>query len=290
MELNSFLKVIENYLLDLSIMDKSNILTELSQELYNKDLIDLNPLEVANNKRISHGHKLYIDKQKPSFGRFLIKAFLVMLSIFIIFISFLIWKFTPLMKIDEKNNRVIILGGLIDIDAKAGKFKIMQDYHFTEAQYKNDFQASIPLDPNMKSIAIDFSSGLFTIKTAKDNLLNIDCKLSTPPHVDMIDQTVDQIKISFKDINGSCEVEIPKDLELTIEAETAHITLVNPEFHTDLNLNTGNIDLDINPEIKYQYNLKVKNGNYPRHLSSKNNSGYKMNLKLGTGNILEQSL
>ena len=131
--INTYIKAVEKNLADLSIIDKSRIISEIHQQISaNPTLMNEAPIAIANEKRVALGFNRFDPAKQTSVFRFIMKSMGIMMIIFMFFIGILIWKFTPLLKVDEENNRITILGGLIDIDAKAGKFKIGNDYHFSE--------------------------------------------------------------------------------------------------------------------------------------------------------------
>lgn len=286
MNKNEYLKEVEKYLSDLNVMDRAKILSELAESDIN---LSTNHLELANKKRVEHGHLPYIHKEKVSIFRFLMKMSAVFFGIFLLFITFLIWKFTPVIKVDEPNQRVIILGGLIDIDAKAGKFKIGNDYHFEDASYTNEFQTSLSLDSEIDEIIFDIKSGKVEIKTTDKEQLTVDCKLEAPPMLDSIKKSRDEIVFNFGKIAGSCTLLVPTNRKLSVRSDAASISLIEPEFNSYIELQNGNVSILESPETSYQYDLSIKEGIKDDFNSSVDQDAYEINIKVTNGNILKIS-
>ena len=285
MDINQFLNKAQKYLDDLNITEKSKIISELSIELKGQDLSVLDIQNEVNQKRVEHGLAPHNKKKDSNFGSLLIKSFVVITIVFVLFISFLISKFTPVFKIDEKNQRVIILGGLIDIDGKAGKFKVGDDVQFSGSTHKNEFAAKLSLTKAQKEIDVDILSGKYTIKTAKDGVLNIECKLAEVPPADLIKSSSDKISLNFGDLAGSCDFAIPENKTLTLSAEAAHFMLIKPKFDTEISMDNGHIEIAPDTNHSYQYELFVEEGLIDAFQSDSTNAEYSIKARLDNGTI-----
>lgn len=286
MDSNQFLKQVEKYLSDLNITQKSKILSELSEELEVEDLSFLDPLTTANQKRISLGLAPYSQKQRKSFASLLVKAFVVLTIVFVIFISFLIHKFTPLFKIDEKNERVTILGGLIDIDGKSGKLKIAGDVQFTDAKYNNSFDLDLDVAPSVNNINFDLGSGNYTFETSSTEKLHLNCKLSSPPLSNIIQEKPQTISIDLRKYLGSCKVKIPKGKFVNIEADEASVNLLKPEYNVAINLDNGTVEIAPKSDVAYDYALSIENGGHIGQFESLGGSAeYNIDVKIDNGTI-----
>jgi hypothetical protein len=259
---NEYLKLAETYLEDLPVMEKSKILSLIHDQIVDMQTADLDdPIIVVNKKRIELGHYPFKYKEKPSILNFFLKLSAIMTIFVFTLIAIVIWKFTPLFHVDEENNRVIILGGLIDIDGKAGRFKVGNNYQFTEAKYENEFQGSFELDQEKDEVVIKFISGSFKLSTATDNEVKINCKLETPPQQDMIVQSHDAVEVDFTKMQGSsCSVIVPQDRKVTLEGHDSNIEVLEPEFNLYVDITNGNLQFIPAPEIDYSFNVEVENG------------------------------
>ena len=288
-ELNPFLKEVEKYLDDLPILERNKIISELNAQLQeNPELLRRSHLATANEKRIEAGFDSYQVKSSGStFGRILFKTFAFMFVCFLLFVGFLVWKFTPIFKIDEENQRVTILGGLIDIDGKAGKFIVADEVHFTVSNYVNDLTGEIKLDGNDKPIYIYFESGKFDFETTETSELSFECKLSSPPTDEMINQSDVEIILDFKQLEGSnCAFKIPARSRIITRGNTAAVTLTKPDFDFNLKLEVGNVILDLSEDKSYFLDLNTKTGNLDEFKSfSSNNGEHRIKVEVNTGSI-----
>ena len=285
---NEYLKQIEFFLTDLSVMERAKLLSEINGEILEKELSELQaPIDVANQKRAEHGFVSFVEKKKFSFAALFMKVSALMAILCIGFLSFIVWKFTPILKIDEEKNRVTILGGLIDIDGDAGKFKIFDEYHFSKDSFNNDLQANIALDQDKDEIIVKFNSGAFTLKNSEDGEFKLDCKLATPAHKDVIQQVEDHVKIDLSKISGAtCEFGIPEDKKITLEGKQSHIKIITPIFNSYIDIDSGKVSITPEEEIDYLFNLEVKNGYIGEFESSEAEGAYEIQVNINNGSII----
>lgn len=284
--INTYIKAIEKNLSDLSLVDRSKIINDIHQEIStNPALMNDAPLVMANQKREAMGFTKFDPAKQTSIFRFMMKGFGIMMIVFIMIIGILVWKFTPLLKVDEENNRITILGGLIDIDAKAGKFKIGDEYHFSEPKYKNDFQAKFPIDK--QEINFEFESGKFKLTTSDTNELVVNCKLATLPKPKMVSQTLNEIRVDFTGIKGSsCDLEVPKNANISLIGDAASVTVNLPEFNLAAQIDNGTVGILPVQEINYQYDLSVVNGITGNFDVTQGAGTYKISVEMKNGSIV----
>lgn len=285
---NEYLKQLEYYLLDLSVMERAKLLSEISEEISTKELLDLeDPLTFINTKRNIAGFTPYQEKQNFSFLRFFAKFFAFLIISSMLFVGFLVWKFTPLLKIDDATNSITILGGLIDIDGKSGKVKILDEVQFTEDKYTDNLLADFSLDQRRDEVILNFNSGQFTLKGSPTSELKLNCKLSVAADNKMLITNDDHILIDFTHIEGqTCEIQIPQDKKITLEGKEAAINIERPEFNTYIELEAGSVTISPEVEIDYNFKLDVKEGYTGIFNSSPEEDAYEIQISIGTGSIV----
>jgi len=285
---NEYLKQIEDYLMDLTVSERISLLQEIQAEISDKSVQELEDAQIyTNKKRLEHGHIKYVEVKKFSLVRFLTKSFAILTVCTFLFFGFVIWKFTPILKVDEENNKVTILGGLIDIDGKAGKIKLFDETHFTQDKYTNDLQASFTLEQDKDDILIKFKSGQFTLKNSESKELTLNCKLASPADEKMIIQEDDFIEINFLHIDGAtCEVLVPENKKLVLEGSESAINILNPEFNIYIELNGGSVAITPALEIDYKYNLNVDDGYVGEFQSSTSEEAYEIQIQIKKGSIV----
>jgi hypothetical protein len=252
-------------------------------------LDDLGPAEkVANHYLLDRGLKTYRPNKHPFWKWFSI-MFLGSMGLLMVSILVMVWKFTPLFKVDEKNQRVIILGGLIDVNGVSGKIKVGDQYQFIPNKFNNQFNGTIDVPRDeFDELVINFKSGSLDFKTNIDRKLSWDCKLEKAPGQDFINMGKDIIEIDLEKTGGSsCMIGVPIDLKLTVDGEDGQISIEEPEFDTYIDIDNGSVRLMVNPEVEYKYDLSVRNGSFPKLKSSENEDAYEIKIHMENGKILK---
>lgn len=299
--LESYLLRLEKALLALNPSDRAKIILEhhglileslekypdkTTQEL----LTDLgSPEKLANHYLLDRGLKTYKPQRNPVWRFFVYSTFSFFVTMGLL-TSYIIWKFTPIYKFDQQNNRVIILGGLVDINQKTGQYKILNEYHFVENQYTNSFEGSLEVNrEDYDELVINFQSGMMNFETSKTRELSWNCKLENSPSDDFVTMGSDSLQMDFIKTGGSsCTIMIPTDLKIAIDGGNAQVFLNEPEFDTYLELDNGQVIINPNPELDYKYNLRAINGMIDKFDSSEAEKAYELRINLDNGSIIKK--
>jgi hypothetical protein len=233
------------------------------------------PETVANRYLLERGLKVSKAPRTPM-AKWLTIGFLGTLSISVLFLTVLLWKFTPILSIDDENDRVIILGGLIDINGNSGKVSI-------GSTLKNhDHTHSTTTDGSIVTREFDSTdTTLISIENGSGNvrLTNHDKKLVTV-EAQIISGTQD-----------TCEIEISKSVkEIFVKTKSkkngsifssnqceVNVAIKSPRS-MNLNIKNGSGDIQI---LNLEGKLYAKNGS--GNLSAKG-SFTEANIFLGSGN------
>lgn len=295
-------KKLENYLLDLekrlgdfSPSKRAKIISEnydhilAAQEKFpdkslGEILDDLGPAEkVANHYRLDEGFKTFKPKKHPVL-KFLSITILGTSALFFIFIITIIWKFTPLMKVDEENGRIMFLGGLVDINATSGKVKVFDQYQFVENRFTNQFDGSFELTPDMNEVIVNFESGIINFKTSTGKKTSWNCKLETPPGKDIVSILPHALEINLEAYGGgSCDIEVPVDSTLTASGDNAQVNVFEPEYDLMIEFENGAVNFSPNPEVEYNYDIRLQSGVQDEFSSSSKPNAYEVKLYLENG-------
>ena len=299
-KLENYLYQLEQTLKDVTPSERSKIIIENKQHILDSRqkypdkslsqiLTDLGaPEKVANHYLLDRGLKTYRPNRHPFLKWFSI-MFLGSMALMMITVLVMVWKFTPLFKIDEKKQRIIILGGLIDVNGISGKIKVGDQYQFIQNQFTNQFNGTLDVPKDeFDEIVINFESGSIDLKTNMDSKLIWDCKLERPPGQEFIHMNKDTIEIDLNKTGGSsCTIEIPVDIKLTMDGDDAQISLIEPEYDAYINIDNGLVQLQMNPEVEYKYDLNIKKGKAPKFKSSKLDDAYEVRINLESGSIVK---
>jgi hypothetical protein len=297
-KLENYLYQLEKALKDVRPSERSQIILENKEHIIEarqkypdksmgQILTDLGaPEKVANHYLLDRGLKTYKPNRHPFLKWFSI-MFLGSMALMMITVLVMVWKFTPLFKIDEKKQRIIILGGLIDVNGISGKIKVGDHYQFVPNKFTNQFNGTLDVPRvDFDELVINFESGSLDFKTNMERKLTWDCKLERPPGQEFINMSKDVIEMDLKKSGGaSCTIEVPIVLKLTLDGDDAQISLIEPEFDSFIEIKNGLVQLQMNPEVEYKYDLSVKNGKAPRPKSSTSDGAYEVRVNLESGSI-----
>jgi hypothetical protein len=300
-------KILENYLVgleaqlkDLPVATKAKIIVQFNEKIQqlhqtnnhlttDQILNDLGSVEsVANHYRLDN-NLATIKTPITSKSWFKLTTIFLVLPLFFISITFvwLIWKFTPILKIDEDNQRVVILGGLIDIDSKGGKIKIGDDYKFSDAKYSNTFEGAIEINSEItEDLEINFASGKLELLNSDSTKLSWNCRLEQDPGKDLINEQDDVVQLDFYKFGSSdCKIYIPSKMKVSVEGENGNIFVEEAEYDIFVQLVNGLVVVNPNPEILYKYDLKSDNGTVATFDKSDSADAFEVRIHIKNGNI-----
>ncbi|MCO4754233.1 MAG: hypothetical protein KC478_07110 [Bacteriovoracaceae bacterium] len=299
--LEQYLFELEKHLSDFPPSKRSKIVSENHQHILeakekfpdkklSEILDDLGSAQkVANHYRLDSGYKTFKPRKHPFLKWFSI-TFLGSIAIFFLFITVMVWKFTPIAKFDEKTQRVILLGGLIDINGTSGKIKVFDQYQFVENKFTNQFDGSFELTTDMNEILVNFESGVFNFKTTTSKKASWNCKLQMPPEKDIVSILPHALEINLEAYGGgSCDIEVPVDATLTVTGTDAQVNIEEAEFDVMVEFENGNLNFAPNPEVEYSYDVRLENGQADPFDSSTRPNAYEVKFYLKNGNIRKVS-
>jgi hypothetical protein len=284
--------------MDLSPVDRSLILLEINTHIEDslakfpeqglkqilEDLGDAS--KVANHYRLNKGLGLFKPDRHPII-KWLSITFITTFSLFLLFIAILVWKFTPVFELDEKKGKIVLLGGLVDINSTSGKVKIMDQYHFAENNYSNQFDGAIDFPKEeTDELVVNFKTGLFNFTNSIDGKLSWNCKLDTPPTDDFINISSESVEMDLERFEGAnCDIKVPINTKLTVDGKSATINITDGEFDTFIEIDNGLIKFSPNPEVDYSYDLKVTKGTIDEFNSIEGPDAYEVKIFIENGMI-----
>lgn len=300
-ELNNYLSKVEGYLRDIGPSERSTIILEIQAQVEqsNKNYPDKSihqvindlgePSALANHYRINKGLKTVKNNKPFSFFKFCMIISLSMIGLLILTTLILTWKFTPLFELDEENNRITVLGGLIDVNGKSGKVKIMDSYQFVDNNFTNSFEGSLDIiDENFDEVVVNFTSGVLNLTYNDQNIVKWSCKLDSPPKEDFINRSDSIIELDFEELSGiSCDVSAPSRFKTTVDANDAKVSIAEPLNDIFVELRNGDIEFKPNPEFDYKYDLESSTPTNNFFRSSNNKESIEIKLSTKNGRILK---
>jgi hypothetical protein len=205
---------------------------------------------------------------------------------FTLLISALWWKFTPIFTV--KDDRVQILGGLIDIDQQLGQVKIGDDYEYSDSQFKNVFEGSYEIPPDLvEDVQIEFDRGQMEITYSSDEKIVWNCRVTAEPSEGFIRQEKDLVVMNLKSVGGTdCSIKVPGRLKYTITGDAGKIDIIAPVNDTFVQLGNGLVEISPDSENNYRFDLKVGQGIVgPEFSQLSQDEGIEIKVELGNGKI-----
>lgn len=295
-EKSDFLSKTSNYLQDCSMEEKNNHLNKLKEYLdsYDKNFPETKisqlkkdlggPAIVANNLLFQAGKKIQ-HQESLSIIHYLLILSLVTFIGFTSLIGFVVYRFSPLVSINE--DRIQILGGLVDIDSKLGSFKVGDDYQFNQSSYENVFEGALDLSEELEDLSLQFYRGQIEISTTDALKISWDCKLENEPSETFIKEEKEALQIDLKPYGGvDCTLKVPSKLKLTIVGENGKIDLIEPLNDSYINLKNGLVIITPHPEYKYRFDTQIENGLSDDFFKSLNDpNGIEIKVEIENGSL-----
>jgi len=239
------------------------------------------PETVANRYLMERGLK----PAKPPISpvvKWIVLGGLGCLGLLVAGIVALIFAFSPILKVNEEKGKVVLLGGLIDIDEAKGKVKI-GDAEFTGGEGM-PFSGEAEIAAKGKVI-VRLSNGRLEFKTSDDNKLRWNCHGQKDDVAPLISATAEGHTLDMSALRGArCDLSVPKDSALTAEARNGRINLDAPLFDVNAKLDNGRFSINPEADARYAYEFKVKNGRADEAVSAADPQ-YRIRAEVGNGKI-----
>lgn len=173
----------------------------------------------------------------------------------------LIWYFSPLVKVDEEKGRVVLLGGLIDVNEKIGQVKIGDMVVNDALKDAVNVQGEENIgDAKIKIVKIPFNTAKLELTSGTDKRLSWDCKSATNVPLNAEVQsgvlTLNLDKLSF----AKCAITLPIGLLTQIHGVNGDMVIDRPLDAMEIALDNGKVNIHPAPDKTYDFDVSVKNG------------------------------
>jgi hypothetical protein len=288
--LEHYLARLDRALTAISISDRADIVTEIKSHVLSaldrepKPSMDSvlaalgEPEIVANHYLLERGLKPGKPPVSP-IVKWIVIGFLGTLATFVILIALLLKAAGPVIKVSDKEDRVTLLGGFIDIDGKKGTVKIGDSFIDSGNAKTDKFQGSAPAKSGDK-LSVKFSNGSIIAESGTE--WKWDCRGALD---DKPEPTAKAGTIDFSAIDHlRCSLTFPKGVNANIEGTNGKIQLDKPEFNLEASLDNGKATVTPQDGTKYGFDFTVHNGKISAPPSDAN-PDYKLRIQLGNGKI-----
>lgn len=269
--LEHYLGKLEKGLGQIPVSEKAEIITEIKSHILDaqakdnsKTLDDIlaaigEPEHVANRYLIERGLKPMKAPTHPIF-KWLIIGFLGTFAIIAIFISVLIWRFTPIMKIHD--DKVTLLGGTIDVD------KDSEIYFDRSINFGGPVKVEQKVfDANkIKSIHITNGSGEVKVSSTKENkaVLEIGRKGMKCDLVAKLDNK-GELLVTTSDKNDCSltyvNISVPAKTAVNVETGSGNINVAKISGNITANARSGDIEVLMEGKTRSKLDLMTRSGN-----------------------------
>ncbi|MEK6705436.1 MAG: DUF1700 domain-containing protein [Bdellovibrionota bacterium] len=294
--LEEYLSKLEKTLGPISVSEKAEIITEIKSHVMEamdregaKDAGSIlaslgEPEQVANRYLLERGLKPQKPPKHPIL-KWVTVGFLGTVGLVMVFVLILLWKFTPIIiRVDEQNDRVIILGGLIDVNGSADSVKV-GSIHVSDRN--NGFVGSMPFDPaQIKSLEITFINAKIELANSNEKKFEWDCSGSKPDN--FITQGKDRVKFSLSEGHQSkCAFKIPAGSSVSVGGVNGKVYIDKPHFALSIRMDNGKVDFSPDPVNKYKFVNSVVHGKMDSFDSSDVKDAINISIAIKNGKILK---
>ena len=297
-QLESYLTALDKALGQISVSDRADIVTEIKSHVLEaqerdpgQNLSDIlaslgEPETVANRYLMERGLKLRKAPKAP-IVKWLTIGFLGTLGIVSFTMMVLLWKFTPLISVDEKNERVKILGGLIDVDSDGEHIRIDSSLAGEMDGSYEKFHGMKSLDAlKIKEIKILFSNGKIDMSASKDAQMKWDCKVKGGSKDSFLAEEKNAVVLNFDSAEGvKCDVVLPVHIKAFVKGKNGKLYVMKPQADMELSLDNGMVSVAPDSLKKYKFDLSLTNGRIDKFESSSDKDALQIKVSVHNGSI-----
>jgi len=276
-QLESYLSVLDKSLGQIPVSARAEIVTEIKSHVMEAKERDPKattdsvlkalgePETVANRYLMERGLKPIKTSRGGTIMKWLTIGFLGTFGLICLTVIIVIWRFTPLISVDEKNDHVTLLGGMIDVNGKEGRIRIgNQDFSDFDGDSRKTSKSSghQTIDnARFKSIRIPFANGKINLQTSKDSSVHWECKFDGPHGSGQLMEKAGIMAFDFGSrANVKCNIQVPKKIKSDVEGTNGKVSLEQPEGDVEVKLTNGKVSMQPSNGVHYHYDLHVQRG------------------------------
>ncbi len=297
-KIEAYLAALDKALAPIPVSERAEIITELKSHIFSAQekkphqaieeiLKEIgSPDAVAKRYLDERGIKSSAKVGAGSWLKWLVIGFLGFFGLILLFAGFVIWQFSPLVKVDGANESLKLLGGLITIDGNEENIFVgNRPLKFRQGQ-KSIWSGSERVNfKTTEEFVFDFSNGKVNFNLSDSEVLTWNCR-SAFGQAPNIQQKEKQLLLSTKDLmEVKCNIDVPKKLKIQFAGINGKVKVTAPQFSVRGELTNGEIIFVPRPSQNYDFANTVGNGvigEFPKSTSG----GAKVELKVGNGKIV----
>ncbi len=290
--LERYLGVLEQALRPFAVSDRAEIITEIKSHVFSAmerdpqtrldTVLDAlgEPETVANRYLIERGLK----PTKPPISpvvKWMVIGFLCTFAMILLFTGILVARFSPLVELDEKEERVSLLGGMF-----TAKGSLSSDLFSFGDQRTIEGEHALATGG---LVQIDFGNGKIDLQTSDDGSVHWDCQTnqkSKGKEEIRLPKGKEPLVLNFAALPGvSCDLSVPRGARIQMVGANGKIDFDEPEFSATAKLTNGKVDFKPHDGSHYQYAVGVQTGTSENFISSNHANAYKIEISVTNGAI-----
>jgi hypothetical protein len=286
--LERYLNSLEAALKPFPVSDRAEIITEIKSHVL--DALDRDPQAnldsilaalgepetVANRYLLERGLK----PTKPPISpivKWLVIGFLGSIALILAFTIALFTHFSPVVSVDEKENKVTLFGGAIQVDGKENGIKI-------DERGIHPIEGSAGVSTG-QAVSVLFDVGAFEVKPAEGSNFVWSCSglKDRTVNAETIGET---LTLNLRGANGvSCELNVPKGSQFKISGDGGSLDIVEPSFNVDASVENGTISFEADDNSHYKFDVRAEHGSVDSFTSNTEADAFSIKLFVKNGDI-----
>jgi len=267
--IESYLKRLDLSLKGIPVSDKINILEEARGKLAKGEVLS-SPEDYALS--------FLPDKKSGGCLKLFLKLSLVSLLLFIGAISFLTWKYSPFIEIDDEENLIQLFGGRIKLDFDEEKF------------FFGDFRAASDLEEfsgrqemsGLSEAEVLFLNGSIQVGRSLNENFVWDCEVPDSSKLGIKKESEAFIIDLKKQLGIKCKLKVPGNKGIKLLGNNGSIQINDLQSDIQIKMDNGSIQLNLDEE-KFQPNIRLGRG--ANSTSGFSGSEYQLEIDLESGAI-----
>lgn len=209
----------------------------------------------------------------------------------VISVGMILWNLSPLIRVDEKSDRVALLGGLIDVQGKDGVVDF-GPHAFNLKGGKGKFNGTLERTFSKQGkIVLRFNNGKIDFYNTKKKQLYWQCRMDSSQGGRDGKVLEDTHTLTFdlgQAFGVRCDFHLPEKVLIEVIGMNGVVSLQEIKNPLDIQLVNGSIRIKPDPTTEYHFDLKVGQGSVDAFPSSDARSAYKVRAEILNGNIINQ--
>ncbi|NUM87974.1 MAG: DUF1700 domain-containing protein [Bdellovibrionales bacterium] len=292
-QLENYLNRLDKALSAIAVSERAEIITEIKSHVLEaqqrspeRSLSSIlesfgEPETVANRYIMERGLKPTPPPRSPVV-KWLMIGLLGTFGMFCLTVLVIIFKFSPIVEVNEKEGKVRLFGGLIKVDEDVGR-SVNVEVETGRESFRS-VTGDQKVDVKKDKLAIRFDNAKMEIETGRDDVLRWSCRATgeTPPlRVTKSEITLDLEKAS------KCNITVPEGLSTKINGNNGKISVIKPRNNLDLDVVNGKVGLLPDETQSYEFDVSVRNGKadkFPQAAQgARGGKPWKISLRLANG-------